>query len=156
MQSDKKEDEVVHLGTNEDYQAEIMRALEKFQFIEETLKECIFSAVKIAENKLTPYFPLNYQAKDISKLPLGPLINKFVKINSNTNLHKDLKDITQDRNYIAHQSFLFTLGELEDEALMGDELKKLKDIYERAKKIHEQVLDARFELKRAEHKALSV
>ena len=39
---------------------------------------------------------------------------------------------------------------------MGDELKKLKDIYERAKKIHEQVLDARFELKRAEHKALSV
>ena len=78
MQSDKKEDEVVHLGTNEDYQAEIMRALEKFQFIEETLKECIFSAVKIAENKLTPYFPLNYQAKDISKLPLGPLINKFV------------------------------------------------------------------------------
>ncbi|MDH5648192.1 MAG: hypothetical protein OEY67_00940 [Gammaproteobacteria bacterium] len=142
------------MGASEDYQAGIMQALERFQFIEEALKECIFSAVKIAENKLAPFFPVNYKAKDISKLPLGSLINNFVKINSDSKLHKELRDITQERNYIAHQSFLFTLGELEDEDLMKNELKKILDISEKAKQLHNKVLDVRFELKRAERKAL--
>jgi len=140
------------LDPKENYQAEMMRALEKCQFIEETLKMCILSAVRIAEEKLSPYFPINYKVEEISKLPLGPLVKKFSKINDDKELHKDLRDITKERNFVAHQSLLFTLGELEDEAFMGSAIQKLKDIADRATKIHERVLDIRYNLVRAEKK----
>jgi len=139
----------------EKYHNEMMRALERCQFIEETLKMCIMSAIKIAETKLSSYFPFNYKVSDISKLPMGSLIKKFTKINDDKELQKDLTDLTKERNFVAHQSLLFTLGELEDDQFMSSKIQKLKDIADRATKIHERVLDVRYSLVRAEHQASS-
>ena len=144
---------MAHLECKENYREEMMRALEKCQFIEETLKMCILSAIRIAEIKLSLYFPFNYKDSEISKLPLGPLIKKFSKINGDKELHKDLSDLTKERNFVAHQSLLFTLGELEDGVFMSSETKKLKNIADRATRIHERVLDARYSLVRAENQA---
>ena len=143
------------METEDTFQKEMMRALEKCQFIEETLKMCILSAVRIAGVKLSPYFPLRYKASEIAKLPLGLLIKKFSKINDDERLLQDLRDIVKDRNFVAHQSLLFTLGELEDTDFMGNALAKLSEIADRAGKIHKRVLDVRYSLVKAEHKVLN-
>ena len=75
------------------YRKELHKALEKCQFIEETLRMCIFSAVEIARLQLSPHFPIKYKTEDISKLPLGALVNIFSKINNDTGLHESLRKI---------------------------------------------------------------
>lgn len=131
------------------YRDELHRALEKCQFIEETLKMCLLSAIEIARIQVSPHFPLKYKAEDISNLPLGPLVNAFAKINDDTALQNDLRKITKDRNQVAHRSLLFTIGELEDRAHMSEATLKMKGIAERATEIHHRVLDVRYGLVRA-------
>lgn len=135
------------------YRDELYRALEKCQFIEETLKMCLLSAIEIAQIQVLPYFPLKYKVEDISKLPLGPLVKAFAKINDNMNLHNDLEKITTERNQVAHRSLLFTIGELEDEVHMSEATLKMRGIAERANEIHGRVLDVRYELARVLSKA---
>ena len=67
----------------------------------------------------------------IAKLPLGTLVNIFSKINSDPALHKSLREITRERNEVAHRSLLFTLGELSDEDYMVEATLKIKGIVER-------------------------
>ena len=130
------------------YKDELHRALEKCQFIEETLKLCILSAIEIAQIQVSPYFPLKYKVEDISKLPLGPLVKAFSKINDDMDLHYELREITKERNQVAHRSLLFTIGELEDKAHMSEATLKMRGIAERAAEIHGRVLDVRYELAR--------
>lgn len=126
------------------YSKELYKALEKCQFIEETLRMCIFSAVEISRFQLAPHFPIKYKTEDISKLPLGALVNIFVKINNDTALHKLLRDITRERNEVAHRSLLFTLGELDDKDHMAEATRKMKEIIVRATKVHNNLLDVRY------------
>jgi hypothetical protein len=131
------------------YKDELSRALEKCQFIEETLKECILSAIEIARMEVSQHFPIKYKVSDISKLPLSPLVKAFEKINEDSVLHQQLREITKERNMVAHQSLLFTIGELENEAHMSDATLEMKRITDRATEIHHQVLDFRYQLIRA-------
>ena len=131
------------------YKDELHRALEKCQFIEETLKMCLLSAIEVARIQVSPHFPIKYKAEDISNLPLGPLVKAFSKINDNTVLHNDLREITKERNQVAHRSLLFTIGELDDEAHMSEAMLKMKGIVERATDIHNRVLDVRYEFVRS-------
>ena len=131
------------------YKKELHKALEKCQFIEETLRMCIFSAVEIARLQLSPHFPVKYKTEDISKLPLGALVNIFSKINNDTVLHKSLRKITQDRNDVAHRSLLFTLGELNNEDHMTEATRKMKEVVARATDVHNNVLDVRYALVRS-------
>lgn len=75
------------------YRKELHKALEKCQFIEETLRMCIFSAVEIARHQLSPHFPIKYKPEDISKLPLGALVSIFSKIDNDTALHEALRKL---------------------------------------------------------------
>jgi hypothetical protein len=134
------------------YRDELHRALEKCQFIEETLKMCLLSALEIARIQVSPHFPLKFKAEDISNLPLGPLVNAFSKINNDTALQNDLRKITKERNQVAHRSLLFTIGELEDKTHMSEATLRMKGIAERATEIHHRVLDVRYELVRALNK----
>ena len=131
------------------YRDELHRALEKCQFIEETLKMCLLSAIEIARIQVSPHFPLKFKAEDISNLPLGPLVKAFSKINDDTSLHDDLRKITKERNQVAHRSLLFTIGELQDKAHMSEAALKMKGIVERATDIHNRVLDIRYEFVRS-------
>ena len=131
------------------YRNELHQALEKCQFIEETLKMCILSAVEIARIQLSPHFPFKYKTEDISKLPLGPLVNIFSRINGDTALHDDLRKITKERNQVAHRSLLFSIGELKDKAHMSETTLKMREIVERATDIHHRILDVRYEFVRS-------
>jgi len=131
------------------YRDELHRALEKCQFIEETLKMCLLSAIEIARIQVSPHFPLKIKAEDISNLPLGPLVKAFSKINDDTALHDDLRKITKERNQVAHRSLLFTIGELQDKAHMSTATLTMKGIVARATDIHNRVLDVRYEFVRS-------
>ncbi len=133
------------------YRKELHKALEKCQFIEETLRMCIFSAVEIARLQVSPHFPVRYKSEDIAKLPLGALVSIFAKINSDTALHQSLREITRERNDVAHRSLLFTLGELKDKDHMTEATLKMKGIVERATVVHNNVLDVRYALLRSLH-----
>ncbi len=135
------------------YQKELHKALEKCQFIEETLRMCIFTAMEIARLRVSPHFPIKYKSEDIAKLPLGALVSIFSKINNDTVLHKSLRDITHERNDVAHRSLLFTLGELKDKEHMSEATLKMKGIVERTTAIHNNVLDVRYALIRSLHEA---
>ena len=134
------------------YRDELNRALEKCQFIEETLKMCLLSAIEIARIQVSPHFPLKYKMDEINNLPLGPLVKAFAKINGDTALHADLRKITKERNDVAHRSLLFTIGELEDSVHMSAATLKINGITERATDIHHRVLDVRYGLVRALNK----
>jgi HEAT repeat protein len=110
---------------------------------------CISSAIEIARLQLSPHFPVKYKTEDISKLPMGILVSIFSKINTDISLHTDLKDITRDRNDVAHRSLLFTLGELRNKKHMAKATQKLQDVRIRATKIHNRLLDIRYALLRS-------
>jgi hypothetical protein len=137
------------MGLERAYKDELGQALEKCQFIEETLKMCLLSAIEIAQIQVSAHFPINYKASDISKLPLGPLVRAFEKINEDVTLHSKLRKITKERNMVAHRSLLFTIGELDDEAHMSAATREMKSVAERATEIHHQVLKVRYGLARA-------
>ena len=132
------------------FKEEVYNALEKCQFVEETLTMCISHAIEIAKLQLSPYFPLEVTGKDLGKTPLGTLVNVFSRISNDTALIKSLRSITTDRNHVAHNSLLFTLGELGDVTHMKQELEKMKAISEkRANQVHGRVLDIRWKLIRS-------
>lgn len=137
----------------EAYKTELHRALEKCQFVEETLKMCLLSAIEIVRIRVQPFFPFKLKPEDVSHLSLGTLVKAFAKIHDDKVLHDDLRSLTKERNDVAHRSLLFTIGELEDDAYILEQTAKMKAIADHATKLHERILGIRFELARALRKA---
>jgi hypothetical protein len=132
-----------------EYREAVHLALERCQFIEETLRVYLELAIQIAKIELTSHFPVNITKKDLSKLSLGKLVDKFSRFNRNTALKSSLRQVTPDRNRVAHQSFLFTLGELQDEALLTRVTHNMNEIERRAKEVHVTLLDERSRLQKS-------
>jgi len=131
------------------YQKAVHVALERCQFIEETLRMCISHAMEIAKLQLSPYYPVKYTNADLSKLSMGKMVSIFSRISDNASLKKSLNSITTERNYIAHQSLLFTIGESHDPIHMKQQIGKIDGIKERAILVHNNLLDARYKLLRS-------
>ena len=134
------------MNVQTEYRDAVHRALERCQFIEETLRGYLYLVIQIAKVELTSHFPVNLTKKHLSKLPLGKLVDKFLQFNGNTLFKASLKKVTPDRNRVAHQSFLFTLGELQDDAYLTNLTQKMKEIERRAKNVHENLLDEKWKL----------
>jgi hypothetical protein len=134
---------------NSKYQKEVHDALEKCQFVEETLRVYINLAIEIAKLELATHFPVRFTTADLGKLPLGKLVTVYSRLSDNAPLKSLLKNITQERNHVAHRSLLFTIGELHDSHHMQQSLQKLTDIKERAKKAHEELLEETWKLQRS-------
>lgn len=137
---------------NSKYQKEVHNALEKCQFVEETLRVYIELVIRIAKLELSPHFPVQFTTADLSKLSLGKLVNLYSRLSDNASLKSLLKNITEERNFIAHRSLLFTLGELEDSNHMLKSLEKLITIKDRAIKAHEELLEETWRLRKAAQK----
>ena len=134
-----------------EYREAVYRALERFQFIEETLRIYLDLVIQISKIELTQYFPVNLTKKDLSKLSLGKLSDMFSRFNGNALLKSSLKDVAPNRNTVAHQSLLFTLGELKDNAHLTKLIHEMNVIEKRANEVHEILLDERWKL----HKSLN-
>ena len=138
---------------NEIYKAELYRALEKCQFIEEILKMCLMSAVDIVRIQVQPFFTVSFKLEDISQLPLGPLLKAFEKIHDDKALRADLRSFRKERNELAHRSLLFTIGEAEDKTHMSQQTAKMKAIADHAAELHSRLLDVRLKFVQALNKA---
>ena len=124
-----------------EYRKAVYRALERFQFIEETLRMYLDLVIQIAKIELLQHFPVNLTKKDLSKLSLGKLNDMFSRFNGNASLKSSLKKVTPKRNRVAHQSLLFTLGEIQDDAHLSKLIHNMNEIERCAKEVHETLLD---------------
>ena len=131
------------------YQKAVHDTLEKCQFIEETLRMCVSHAMDIAKLQLSPYYPLKYTHADLSKLSMGKMVSIFSRISDDALLKKSLNSITTERNCVAHQSLLFTIGESHDPIHIKQQIVKMEGIKERAIVVHNSLLDARYKLLRS-------
>jgi len=129
------------MGLKEEYSKETIAALEKCQFIEDKLKSCILTAIEINRISKENKYAIKFEAEDIEKKPLGPLIKEFEKINDDKELHNELWNFKDERNNIAHASQLFTLGELEDEDHMLVAIEKMRERTTQAGLLHARILE---------------
>ena len=134
---------------NAQYQKEVHNALERCQFVEETIRVYVNLAIDIAKLALQSNFPVRFTKKDLSKLSLGKLVNIFSRLSNDTSLISSLKKVTADRNYVAHRSLLFTLGELQDPVHISEAIQKILEIQDSAKAAHESLLDKTYELRKS-------
>lgn len=131
------------------YQKEVHDTLETCQFIEETLRMCISHAIEIAKLQLSAYYPLRITYTDLSKLSMGKLVFIFSRINGDASLKKSLNSIITERNYVAHQSLLFTIGESRDPIHMNQQIAKIDSIKGHAIQVHNNLLDVHYKLLRS-------
>lgn len=132
-----------------EYRETVYRALERFQFIEETLRMYLDLVIQIAKIELTQYFPVKLTKRDLSKLSLGKLNDIFFRFNGNASLKSSLKKVTPKRNRVAHQSLLFTLGEIQDKSHLAKLIHAMNEIEKCAKEVHETLLDERWTLQKS-------
>ena len=130
--------------TDKEYQEAVHQALERCQFIEETLRAYIESAVETAKIELAPHFPVRFTTTDLSTLSLGRLVSIFSRLSADGPLNASLKAITKDRNFVAHRSLLFTLGKSADSTRMSEAIHEMRQIEQRARNIHGNLLDVRY------------
>jgi len=131
------------------YKDSVHRALERCQFIEETLRVYLDLATQIAKIELKSHFPVNITKKNLSKLSLGRLVEKFSQFNGNTLLKDNLRKVVPDRNRVAHQSLLFTLGEIQDDTYLRNLTDEMNEIEKQARNVHETLLDERWKLQKS-------
>jgi hypothetical protein len=136
-------------NTHIHYQKEVHEALEKCQFVEETLRIYINLAVEIAKLEMANHFLVRFTTADLSKLSLGKLVRVFSRLSNDASLKSSLKNLTSERNFVAHRSLLFTLGELQDSDHIAQSVQKMRDIKERASKAHEALLEETWSLRRS-------
>lgn len=142
------------MSLKDEYSKETILALEKCQFIEDKLKDCILTALEINRISKASKFAIKCKANDIENKPLGPLIKEFKNINDDTELNNELLNFKDERNNIAHASQLFTLGESEDEEHMSAAIEKMRERTTQAGELHGKILDVLWKLKR-QKRALS-
>lgn len=80
---------------------------------------------------------------------MGKMVSIFSRLSDDASLKKSLNSITTERNYVAHQSLLFTIGESQDPSHMEKQIRKINGIKERAILVHNNLLDARYKLLRS-------
>lgn len=89
-----------------------------YQHIEELLRQSIIKYHKIIEIKTNDVLSFRPPVNSVESAPMGKLIQYFTQYNENEELINLLKNVKNNRNHIAHQSYLITYHERQDEALL--------------------------------------
>jgi hypothetical protein len=83
----------------DEWEGRVLSALKSYQIIETVLKIYLVSDTEDRQNN----FGKKHTQASILNLPLGVLLSKFDKVNTNVTLKNTLKSINRNRNLIAHQ-----------------------------------------------------
>jgi hypothetical protein len=110
------------------YVLAVQTILTDFQFIEESLKMYIGLSFQSIRKRIHKDIPFGFSIKNVQNVPLGKLISKFKKLNSNNELIARLSKLTQVRNQTAHRSFLLTYEEQKDLEFLDKEREKLEKL----------------------------
>ena len=118
----------------------INRALFRFQFIEEGIKIYLESAYLIVKVKLDGVLRVRLTRKQIETKSLRQLISEFEKFSENDPLVADLKQLVEDRNFVAHQAFLVGASQLGNVDSLRQHIDKINSISGKAEKCVETLM----------------
>jgi len=89
---------------------EVPRVLLTFQYVEEALRQYMLRANVMIASEVRPFVHYSHDNRGLQKASFGRLISMFARLNSNTELHRNLTQLVQKRNFCAHQAYLASGG----------------------------------------------
>ncbi|PSW58193.1 hypothetical protein [Photobacterium leiognathi] len=92
------------------YREKTVGLLTNFQLLELSLKMYIGKSYDFIHTLVGDRIHFDFSIEDVENYPLERLLNTFVKLNDNKELHKRLNKLRKLRNYIAHEALLVTIG----------------------------------------------
>jgi hypothetical protein len=113
---------------DEKHQKLVVTVLMEFQWLEESLKRYLLRTELLIQERVKGDFRYQPSTKTNCKLPLGKLLVLFEKHCGNTALVGRIKALIEDRNYVAHASFVLHFNK-------KNELSADEDLAERLRKI---------------------
>lgn len=84
--------------------------LTNFQLLELSLKLYIGTSYDYIHTLVEDHIHFDFSITDVENYPLERLLNIFCKLNRNEELKKRLDKLRSERNYIAHEALLVTIG----------------------------------------------
>ncbi|RZG06785.1 hypothetical protein EXT48_07465 [Pseudoalteromonas sp. CO348] len=92
------------------YKQRTVALLTNFQLLELTLKMYIGTSYDYIRMLVSDHIQFDYSVEDVESFPLEHLLNVFAKLNDNKELQKRLNKLRKERNYIAHEALIVTIG----------------------------------------------
>jgi hypothetical protein len=92
------------------YQQRTVALLTNYQLLELTLKMYIGTSYDYIKMLVADHIQFDFSIKDVESYPLERLLNVFGKMNDNADLKKRLNKLRSERNYIAHEALIVTIG----------------------------------------------
>lgn len=108
------------------YKQRTVALLTNYQLLELSLKMYIGTSYDYIHMLVADHIYFDFSIKDVENYPLERLLNVFGKMNDNTDLKKRLNKLRNERNYIAHEALIVTIG---DNPNMGTLNKKAEDFF---------------------------
>ena len=84
--------------------------LTNFQLLELSLKLYIGTSYDYIHILVEDHVRFDFSISDVENYPLERLLTLFSKLNDNEELKKRLNKLRKERNYIAHEALLVTVG----------------------------------------------
>jgi len=104
----------------------------KYQYIEYALKSCLIRYHAAARYRLAGYLPYEVPLDAVENAAMGQLVKWFKSYSENGLLQTSLNKIKSERDYVAHQGFIFTIEKETDDAVILEKLKELEASHQRA------------------------
>lgn len=92
------------------YKDRTIGLLTNFQLLELSLKLYIGRSYEFIHALVEDRIHFGFSVDDVESYPLERLLNLFGKLNTNDELKKRLNKLRSERNYIAHEALLVTIG----------------------------------------------
>jgi hypothetical protein len=92
------------------YKDRAVGLLTNFQLLELTLKLYIGTSYDYIHALVEDRIHFDFSIEDVENYPLERLLNVFGKLNKNSELKTRLNKLKKERNYIAHEALLVTIG----------------------------------------------
>ena len=114
----------------------LTRALAFMQMIEEALRLYVGTAEQLIAAGVPYGVPFRVSRKEIKKASLGTITNMFEKVNRNEDLIRNLRELPEHRNYLAHTAFMQSVQGIHDESIDLDYAKNHAiEVGDRAEKL---------------------
>jgi hypothetical protein len=92
------------------YKDQTIGLLTNFQLLELSLKLYIGTSYDYIHLLVEGHMHFDFTISDVENYPLERLLNVFGKLNGNEELKKRLNKLKKERNYIAHEALIVSIG----------------------------------------------
>jgi hypothetical protein len=123
----------------EDYLHNITKVIMASQFVEQALKQYIFTANTIINTQTKHLFPYKFTEKSIDEASLGKLINIFENLNYNQKLIDKLKKYRPIRNIVFHEGFVVSDEAQQDTRYIKSRTAQLVKIHAELKTMMQEI-----------------